>query len=291
MVATGRGATQGVLFCDAAAIENLCKIDTLTEGRPAFERAVGVNGFSEDDVLRLAASLDPGSEHPLTAAIVNAARDRKLTLEGAEQFDSASGIGVRGVVGGLSLAIGNATLMQQLGIDVAPLASQAEALRSQGASVMHLAAFEHDIGKLAGLLAVSDPIKATTADALAMLRKSGLRIIMASGDGLITAQAVGKRLGIDEVHGEGHPPAMARGQSAAEKKGGLKRTAVWGRWRPVAVTLQAGPWPNRDWLLPLRQQRRSRIARMAETVAVVCLGGNHLRQDLQLPSRKELSAR
>ncbi len=209
MVATGRGATQGVLFRDAAAIEHLCKVDTLivdktgtlTEGKPAFERAVGTHGFNEDEVLRLAASLDQGSEHPLAGAIVNAARDRKLALETAEQFDAGSGIGVTGVVGGKSLAIGNASLMQQLGIDVAPLADQAEALRGQGASVMHLAVD----GQLAGLLAVADPIKATTADALAMLRKSGLRIIMATGDGLTTAQAVGKRLGIDEVHGEVKP--------------------------------------------------------------------------------------
>ena len=209
MVATGRGATQGVLFRDAAAIENLRKVDTLivdktgtlTEGKPTFERAVGVNGFSADEVLRLAASLEQGSEHPLAVAIVNAARERKQTLEKAEHFDSASGIGVKGVVGGKVLAIGNPVLMQQLGIDVASPASQAEELRGQGASVMHLAVE----GKLAGLLAVSDPIKATTADALATLRKSGLRIIMATGDGLTTAQAVGKRLGIEEVHGEVKP--------------------------------------------------------------------------------------
>ncbi|WP_338413661.1 copper-translocating P-type ATPase, partial [uncultured Sphaerotilus sp.] len=209
MVATGRGATHGVLFRDAAAIENLCKVDTLivdktgtlTEGKPAFERSLGVNGFSDDEVLRLAASLDQGSEHPLAAAIVSAARERKLELEKAEEFDSASGIGVKGVVAGKSLAIGNPALMQQLDIDVTSLASQAEELRGQGASVMHLAVD----GKLAGLLAVSDPIKATTADALDSLRKSGLRIIMATGDGLTTAQAVGKRLGIEEVHGEVKP--------------------------------------------------------------------------------------
>jgi Cu+-exporting ATPase len=209
MVATGRSATQGVLFRDAAAIENLCKVDTLivdktgtlTEGKPTFERAVGATGFNEDVVLRLAASLDQGSEHPLAAAIVTAARARNLTLDKAEQFDSASGIGVRGVVGGKALALGNTTLMQQLGIDVAPLATQAEELRGQGASVMHLGVD----GKLAGLLAVSDPVKATTAEALASLRKSGLRIIMATGDGLTTAQAVGKRLGIEEVHGEVKP--------------------------------------------------------------------------------------
>ncbi len=223
MVATGRGATHGVLFRDAAAIENLCKVDTLivdktgtlTEGKPAFEQALGVNGFSDDEVLRLAASLDQGSEHPLAAAIVSAARERKLELEKAEQFDSASGIGVKGVVGGKSLSIGNTTLMDQLGIDVASLADQAEELRGQGASVMHLAVD----GKLAGLLAVSDPIKATTADALNSLRKSGLRIIMATGDGLTTAKAVGKRLGIEEVHGEVKPADKLQLVERLQKEG------------------------------------------------------------------------
>ncbi len=209
MVATGRGATSGVLFRDAAAIENLRKIDTLivdktgtlTEGRPSFERAVAAAGNTEDEVLRLAASLDQGSEHPLAAAIVAAARDKGLALEKPEQFDSESGIGVRGTVGGRSLALGNTALMAQLGVDVAPLASQAEALRTQGASVMHLAVD----AKLAGLLAVSDPVKATTPDALKSLRAAGLRVVMATGDGLTTARAVGQRLGIDEVHGEVKP--------------------------------------------------------------------------------------
>ncbi len=209
MVATGRGATNGVLFRDAAAIENLRKIDTLivdktgtlTEGRPSFERAVATTGNTEDEVLRLAASLDQGSEHPLAAAIVTAARERGLALDKPEQFDSGSGIGVRGSVGGKALALGNTALMQQLGVDVSPLATQAEALRAQGASVMHLAAD----AKLVGLLAVSDPIKATTADALASLRAAGLRVVMATGDGLTTARAVGQRLGIEEVHGEVKP--------------------------------------------------------------------------------------
>jgi len=209
MVATGRGATQGVLFRDAAAIENLCKVDTLivdktgtlTEGKPVFERAVAMDGVGEDEVLRLAASLDQGSEHPLAAAIVTAARARNLALDKAEQFDSASGIGVQGVVAGKKLALGNTALMQQVGIDVAPLADQAEALRAEGASVMHLAVD----GRLAGLLAVSDPVKPTTAEALASLRKSGLRIVMATGDGLTTAKAVGRKLGIEEVHGEVKP--------------------------------------------------------------------------------------
>ncbi|MFZ2648760.1 MAG: heavy metal translocating P-type ATPase [Burkholderiaceae bacterium] len=209
MVATGKGATNGVLFRDAAAIENLRKIDTLivdktgtlTEGRPAFERAVAAAGFDDKEVLRLAASLDQGSEHPLAAAIVAAAREQGLTLAKPEQFDSESGIGVRGSVEGKALALGNTALMDQLGVKVDALTTQAEELRAQGASVMHLAVD----GKLAGLLAVSDPIKATTPDALAALRKSGLRIVMATGDGLTTARAVGKRLGIDEVYGEVKP--------------------------------------------------------------------------------------
>ncbi|WP_137917497.1 copper-translocating P-type ATPase [Hydrogenophaga sp. 2FB] len=209
MVATGRGATHGVLFRDAAAIENLRKVDTLivdktgtlTEGRPSFERAVGHGNFPEDEVLRLAASLDQGSEHPLAAAIVAAAKQQGLTLDKPEQFDSESGIGVKGVVGGQSLALGNTALMQQQGVDVTPLAAEAEALRAQGASVMHLAVDQ----ALAGLLAVSDPIKATTAAALASLRQANIRVIMATGDGLTTARSVSQRLGIDEVHGEVKP--------------------------------------------------------------------------------------
>ena len=132
MVATGRGATNGVLFRDAAAIENLRKVDTLivdktgtlTEGRPSFERAVGAPGFDDDEVLRLAASLDQGSEHPLAAAIVAAAREQGLTLDKPEQFDSESGIGVRGTVDGKALALGNTALMQQLGVDVSALVAQ-----------------------------------------------------------------------------------------------------------------------------------------------------------------------
>lgn len=209
MVATGRGATQGVLFRDAAAIEHLRKIDTLiidktgtlTEGHPAFDRAVPASGYTEAEVLRLAASLDQGSEHPLADAIVRAARERELALDKPEQFESGSGIGVRGVVAGQALALGNTRLMQQAGVSVDALVPQAEALRAEGASVMHLAVD----GKLAGLLAVSDPIKASTPEALSALKAAGLRIVMATGDGLTTARAVGARLGIDEVHGEVKP--------------------------------------------------------------------------------------
>ncbi|MBK6862650.1 MAG: copper-translocating P-type ATPase [Ideonella sp.] len=209
MVATGRGATRGVLFRDASAIENLRKIDTLiidktgtlTEGRPAFDRAVPAPGFEADEVLRLAASLDQGSEHPLAETIVRAARERGMKLDKPEAFDSGSGIGVRGQVAGRALALGNTTLMQQLGVTVEHLLPQAEALRAEGASVMHLAVD----GQLIGLLVVSDPIKPSTPEALAALRAAGLRIVMATGDGLTTARAVAARLGIDEAHGEVKP--------------------------------------------------------------------------------------
>ncbi|MDP3456860.1 MAG: copper-translocating P-type ATPase [Methyloversatilis sp.] len=205
MVATGKAATQGVLFRDAAAIENFRKVDTLivdktgtlTEGRPRFDRVVASPGFTEDEVLRLAASLDQASEHPLAHAIVAAALERKLSLDKAEDFESGTGIGVRGTVDGKALALGNTALMEQIGVAVDNLKDRAEALRAEGASVMGLAVE----GRLAGLLAVSDPVKASTAEALAALRDAGLRVIMATGDGLTTAQAIASRLGIDEVHG------------------------------------------------------------------------------------------
>ena len=224
MVATGRAATQGVLFRDAAAIERLRDVDTLivdktgtlTEGRPKFERAIAAEGYTDDEVLRLAASIDKGSEHPLARAIVVAARERKLRLERVVDFDSASGVGVSARAGTRALLLGNSTLMQQRGVVVAALDVQAEALRATGASVMFLAVDQ----QVAGLLAVSDPIKASTADALATLKASGLRVIMASGDGLTTARQVAATLGIDEVHGEVKP---------ADKLALVKRLQAEGR--------------------------------------------------------------
>ena len=209
MVATGRAANGGILFRDAAAIENFRKIDTLivdktgtlTEGKPTLERAVARHGFSEDEVLRLAASIDQGSEHPLAAATVRAARERKLSLEKPDSFDSASGLGVSGIVAGKRIALGNPAFMAQLQVATEQMTAQAEALRKEGASVVHLAVD----GRLAGLLAITDPIKASTAEALASLQANGLRVIMATGDGRTTAQIVGKRLGLDEIYGEVKP--------------------------------------------------------------------------------------
>jgi len=209
MVATGKAATQGVLFRDAAAIEHLRRVNvlivdktgTLTEGRPAFEQVIPAAGVDADEILRTAASLDQGSEHPLAAAIVAAARARGLVLDKAEEFESSSGIGVRGRVAGQRVVLGNTVLMEQEGVNVAALVTDAERLRHQGASVMYLA---RD-GQILGLLAVSDPVKPSTPEALASLTIAGLRVIMATGDGLSTAQAVAARLGIDEVHGEVKP--------------------------------------------------------------------------------------
>lgn len=209
MVATGRGATQGILFRDAAAIENLRKVDTLivdktgtlTEGRPTFNQAVPVEGGSAQEILRLAASLDQGSEHPLADAIVNAAREQGLSLSDVSEFDSGSGIGVSGIVDKTKLVLGNTALMQQENISISPLSGKADELRMQAASVMYLAAD----GQLMGLLAVSDPIKHSTPEAVNDLKAAGIRVIMATGDGIATAKAVAKELGIDEVHGEVKP--------------------------------------------------------------------------------------
>ena len=209
MVATGKAANSGVLFRDAAAIENFKKVTTLivdktgtlTEGRPVFEHAEGHGEFDAGEVLRLAASLDKGSEHPLAHAIVDYARSQGVELVAPEGFESESGIGVRGQVEGRSLQLGNTALIEGAGIDVSPLKSKAEEWRERGSSVMFLAAD----GRLAGALAVSDPIKPTSREAVSRLHDEGIRIIMATGDGLTTARAVAKELNIDEVHGEVKP--------------------------------------------------------------------------------------
>ncbi len=209
MVATGKAASQGVLFRDASAIEALRRIDTLvvdktgtlTEGHPAFDRVIAAPGRDEDEVLRVAATLDKGAEHPLARAIVEEATRRGLNPGEPESFESASGIGVRGRVDAQLVAIGNTALMRDESVDSTPLEAAAERLRTQGASVMYVAIDR----SLAGLISVSDPIKASTPQALAALRNEGLRIIMATGDGWTTAKAVASRLGIDEVLGEVKP--------------------------------------------------------------------------------------
>ena len=209
MVATGRGATSGVLFKDAEAIELMRQVDTLvvdktgtlTLGKPAFESVMANAGFDEHEVLRIAASLDAGSEHPLAEAIVAEARRRNLALGDAANFESGTGIGVRGDVDGHRVALGNPVLMKEVGADASSLANAADELRRKGSSVVFLAVD----GRLAGLIAVADPVKETTPEALKSLREAGIRVVMATGDGRTTAEAVARRLGIDEFHGEVRP--------------------------------------------------------------------------------------
>lgn len=209
MAATGRAATQGILFRDAAAIESMRRVDTLivdktgtlTEGKPAFERVIAAPGFTGEEVLSIAASIDQGSEHPLAHAIVAEARRRGLPLTKPSGFESASGIGVRAELDGRRIVLGNTALADAEKVDWQPLRADAERLRTEGASVMLLSVD----GKLAGLLAVSDPVKSSTQEAVTTLREAGLRIIMATGDGATTARHVGARLGISEVHGEVTP--------------------------------------------------------------------------------------
>jgi Cu+-exporting ATPase len=203
MVATGEGATMGVLFRNAEAIEVLRKVDTLvvdktgtlTEGKPKLVSGVTVPSFDEATLLRLAASLERGSEHPLAAAIVAGAAERKITLLATTGFESITGKGVRGTVDGRAVAFGNRSLMTDLGVELGSLAEKAQALRSEGKTAMFVAVDR----RLAGVVGVADPIKETTPDALKALHEEGIRIVMVTGDSKTTADAVAKRLGIDEV--------------------------------------------------------------------------------------------
>jgi P-type Cu+ transporter len=203
MVAMGRGAGIGVLFRNAEAIEQLRKVDTLvvdktgtlTEGRPQLSRIVAAPGADETRVLMLAAALEVGSEHPLAAAILAGAQVRGVPVAPAQGFKARAGLGVVGRVAGTDAALGNAALMEAEGVPTAELAGTADTLRADGQTVMFVASG----GKLAGLVAVADPIKATSAEAVRQLHADGVRIIMLTGDNRTTAQAVAQQLGIDEV--------------------------------------------------------------------------------------------
>jgi len=203
MVATGKGAELGVLFKNAEAIEVLRKVDTLvvdktgtlTEGKPKLASVVASDVADEETLLRLVATLERGSEHPLAAAIVKGAEERNVELSEAKDFNSVTGKGVTGRVDDRDVALGNRALMESLGVDVAQLVQRAEELRADGQTVMFVAVD----GKLAGLVGVADPIKESTPEAIRMLHDEGLRIVMITGDSETTAQAVAKKLGIDEV--------------------------------------------------------------------------------------------
>jgi Cu+-exporting ATPase len=218
MVAMGRGASLGVLFKNAEAIELLRKVDTLvvdktgtlTEGKPKLVGVEPADGFDANQLLCLAATLERGSEHPLAAAIVKGAEQRGAKLSATEAFDSLTGMGVRGRVENSTVALGNAKLLQELGVDPGPLAAKGESMRADGQTVMFVAVD----GKIAGLLAVADPIKDTTAEAIRQLHAEGIRIVMLTGDSRTTAQAVAGKLQIDEVVAE----VLPQGKAAVVKR-------------------------------------------------------------------------
>lgn len=203
MTATGRGAMLGVLFKNAEAIEVMRQIDTLvidktgtlTEGKPQLTRVEALDDFDDEEILRLAATLEKGSEHPLAAAIVNGAVARDLELGSVQQFESITGKGVTGIVDGQQVALGNQRLLESLRIDGSRLLPRAEKLRADAQTVMFVAINE----ELAGLVSVSDPIKASAPAAIEELHKEGVRIVMLTGDSETTANAVGIRLSLDEV--------------------------------------------------------------------------------------------
>ena len=209
MVGVGTGAQHGVLIRDAEALERMEKVDTLvldktgtlTEGRPKVVRVEPAEGFSKNEVLQKLASVERASEHPLAMAIVNAAQEGKLNLSAVSDFDSPVGKGVVGMVDGQRVVSGSAKFLAESGIDAGRLNQAAEEQRSKAATVI----FVGVDGKLAGFVAIADPIKGTTAQALAALKAAGIRIVMLTGDGKTTAEAVGKQLGIDEVVAEVFP--------------------------------------------------------------------------------------
>ena len=213
MVATGKGAQAGILFKNAEAIEVLREIDTLvvdktgtlTEGKPKLVTVVPLQGFDEKELLRLAASLESGSEHPLAAAIVKGAEERGVALAKADTFQSITGKGVKGTVDGHSVALGNSALLEESGIDAAELARRAENYRGEGQTVMVMIVN----GNPAGLLGVADPIKESTPDAIRQLHERGIRIVMLTGDSRTTAEAVARKLNIDEVAAEVLPNQKA----------------------------------------------------------------------------------
>ena len=230
MVGTGRGATAGVLIKNAEALELMEKIDTLvvdktgtlTAGKPKLVAVELANGFEETEVIRLAAALERGSEHPLAAAIVEGAEERGIELPASSDFESRTGKGVSGTVEGCSGALGNVALMGDLGINSGELEAKADQHRSEGQGVMFVAIG----GKLAGLVVVADPVKDSAAQAIAALHREGIRIVMLTGDNRRTAEAVGRRVGIDEVIAEILPDQKQAKVTALRQEG--RRVAMAG---------------------------------------------------------------
>lgn len=223
MVGVGRGAQAGVLIKNAESLERMEKVDTLvvdktgtlTEGKPKVVAIVPAEGFDETDLLRLAATVERASEHPLADAIVRSAKERNLDLGKVEEFDSPTGKGATGKVDGKTIVLGNATFLRSLGIDAQSLNEQGERLRGEGATVINMAVD----GKLAGLFAIADPVKASTPDALKALAAEGIKVIMLTGDNRTTANAVARSLGIADVEAEVLPDQKSAVVAKLQKAG------------------------------------------------------------------------
>ncbi|WP_439372395.1 heavy metal translocating P-type ATPase [Bradyrhizobium sp. DASA03120] len=223
MVGVGRGAQAGVLIKNAEALERMERIDTLvvdktgtlTEGKPKVVTIVPASGFAEDDILRIAATVERASEHPLGDAIVRAAKEKQLALGQVEQFDSPTGKGATGKVDGKTVVLGNARYLSSIGIDTGALDAEAERLRGDGATVINMAVD----GRLAGLFAIADPVKASTPEALKALAAEGIKVIMLTGDNRTTAEAVARRLGIAEVEAEVLPDQKSAVVTKLQKAG------------------------------------------------------------------------
>ena len=223
MVGVGRGAQAGVLIKNAEALERLDRVDTivldktgtLTEGKPKLVALRVAPGFLEDDVLRLAASVERGSQHPLGAAIVKAAEERRLALADAQNFEAPAGKGASGTVEGRRVVLGNVRMMQDAGIDPGALAAEADRLRDEGATAIFIAID----GRVAAVAGIADPIKPTTPEALAALKADGIRIVMLTGDNAATAKAVAHKLGITEVEAEVLPEDKSKVIERLRKEG------------------------------------------------------------------------
>jgi len=248
MVAVGKGASMVVLFRNAEAIATLRSVDTLTldktgtltEGKPRVVQVVATSGHREDYVLRIAAGLEHGSEHPLAAAIVAGAVERQLVLPAAQEFRSLTGKGVVGVIEGKSAALGNAALLEDLRVSLPGETSEkAEGMRRDGETVVYVVVDS----TIQGLIGVADPIKASALDAVRQLRAEGVRVVMLTGDTRTTAEAIAHKLGIDEVHAEVLPDRKVEVVNGCRPRGAsLPWLATGSMTRP--------PWLRRTWASP-----------------------------------------
>ena len=259
MVGVGRGAQAGVLIKNAEALERMEKVDTLvvdktgtlTEGKPKVVAIVPAAGFDEDEILRLAASVERASEHPLADAIVRAAKERNLDLGKVEEFDSPTGKGATGKVDGKTIVLGNANFLQSLGIDTQSLNDQAERLRGDGATVINIAVD----GKLAGLFAIADPVKASTPDALKALAAEGIKVIMLTGDNRTTAKPSRGNSASPMSRPKCCRIRRARWSQSCRRPGGSSRwpataSTTRRRWPPPKSASPWAPAPMSRWKAP-----------------------------------------